>query len=102
MSKWWINGAPYTCENKRFMTNTAKGQPHGSGQAGGSVFPNALVNNGYSLWLEHVIDKNNNSEAFWLMWYDDKGRPTIPASGVMWPDELRGMIAQLSAFIDPK
>ncbi|GJD88225.1 hypothetical protein BHAOGJBA_1738 [Methylobacterium hispanicum] len=102
MSKWWIGGAPYTCENARFMTNLNKGHPHGPGQARGSVFPVPLVHSGYSLWLEHITDKKEGTEAFWLMWYDQRGAPTIPASGAMWPDQLREMIAQLSAFVDPK
>ena len=101
MSKWWINNTPYTCENKRFKTNIVRGKPHGSAAVLGSVFPQALINNGYSLWIEHIIDKNDNSEGFWLMWYDANGAPTIPLSGAMWPNELREMIAQLSKFVDP-
>lgn len=101
MSKWLIGGAPFTCENGRFKTNTQKGQPHGAGNASGSVFPTPLVAGGYSLWLEHVSDKQDGSDCFWLMWYDARGAPTIPLSGAMWPDDLRAMIAKLSSFVDP-
>lgn len=65
MSKWWVNGNPFTCENKRFKTNVAKGYAHGQAAAKGSVFPTALISgSGYSLWLEHVVDKEEESE--WL------------------------------------
>ncbi len=59
MSRWWINGQPYTCRNSRFQTDIShKGsRPHGHGNAAGSVFDAPLVDNGgYSLWLEYVED----------------------------------------------
>jgi hypothetical protein len=99
VSKWWINGMPYTCENSRFMTNINKGHSHGPHAAGGSVFPTPLISHGYSLWLEHVLDKNDSSEYFWLMWYDAKGTPTIPASGVFGKNELRDITRRLADFI---
>lgn len=102
MSKWWIGGQPYTCENARFKTNINKGHSHGLAPARGSALLNPLVSHHYSLWLEHIVDKQDDSEAFWLMWYDDQGRPTIPLSGAMWLDQLRDMVGGLSKFIEPK
>ncbi|MCW4114365.1 hypothetical protein NPA31_005235 [Aurantimonas sp. MSK8Z-1] len=99
MSKWWINGMPFTCENSRFKTDITKGKPHGQAAALGSVLDQPLVSHGYTLWLKHVIDKNGGPDQFWLIWYDPKGAPTIPASGVLGPDEIREITRQLSAFI---
>jgi hypothetical protein len=100
VSKWWIGGSPFTCRNKRFQTDVTKGEPHGAGNARGSVFDDALINNGgYSLWLEHVEDHLHGGDIFWLMWYDQNGAPTIPASGVFDLAELRSMNSRLSAFI---
>lgn len=100
MSKWWINGQPYTCRNARFQTDVTRGKPHGAAPACGSVFDAPLVNNGgYSLWLEYVEDHKNGGSMFWLMWYDGQGSPTIPASGVFDDGQLRTMNGQLSSFI---
>ena len=102
MSKWWINGQPYTCRNSRFQTDLLNkhGKPHGQGNAVGSVFDAPLVSNGgYSLWLEYVEDHKYGGSMFWLMWYDGNGAPTIPASGVFDLDQLRSMNSQLAAFI---
>lgn len=100
MSKWWINGQPYTCRNARFQTDVKRGKPHGASPACGSVFAAPLVDNGgYSLWLEYVEDHKNSGSMFWLMWYDGQGSPTIPASGVFDDDQLRAMNGQLSSFI---
>jgi hypothetical protein len=102
MSKWWINGHSYTCRNSRFQTDIVAihGKPHGPGNAAGSVFDAPLVDNGgYSLWLEYVEDHKYGGNMFWLMWYDAKGVPTIPASGVFDLDQLRSMNSQLAAFI---
>jgi hypothetical protein len=96
------NGQPigFTCENQRFMTNTAKGSMHGGATARGSVFPNPLINHGgYTLWLEHVVEKGASTDLFWLMWYDSNGVPTIPLSGIFDRNDLQEMVGQLATFV---
>jgi hypothetical protein len=95
---------PYTCENRRYKTDLRKGNTHGPyGSAKGSVTATRLVDHsGYTLWLEHVVDKNDDSEAYWLMWYGPKsegGQPTIPLSGVLNHDELSEMIKELIQYV---
>lgn len=97
-----INGTPvdFTCENWRFKTNLAKGHSHGASPAPGSVFAQPLVSHqGYTLWLEHVIEKNSGAECFWLMWYEAGGSPTIPASSVLDASEIKEMTSRLASFI---
>jgi hypothetical protein len=95
-----LNGQAYTCKNVRFWTDTSKGKPHGPGQASGSVFDQPLVSGGgFSLWREHVVDRDGGWEPFWLMWYDANGDPTIPLSGVFDRDQLREMVSRLASFI---
>lgn len=90
----------YTCENRRFRTNIDKGYSHGSlSPVKGSVLEDALINTGYSLWLEHVLDKTSGDEVYWLMWYDHNGTPTIPMSGIFGKDELEQMIGKLARFV---
>lgn len=86
---------PFTCENRRYCTNIAKGHPHGSGQPGGSVFPDPIFEDGYSLWLEHVIEPATGDEAYWLMWYDKNGKPTLRSSGVLNKADLRVLANKL-------
>jgi len=96
------NGQPisFTCENRRFMTNIARGSAHGAAPARGSVFPNSLINHGgYTLWLEHVVEKEGVPDLFWLMWYDPAGIPTIPLSGIFDRNDLREMLGQLANFV---
>ncbi len=93
-----LNVQAYTCANRRYRTNTDKGHPHGTGQAKGSVFPQALVNTGYSLWLEHVTGAEGE-EVFWLMWYDGQGSPTIPMSGVFDGPDIQTISRGLASFI---
>ncbi|MBU4273660.1 MAG: hypothetical protein KKA28_17500 [Planctomycetes bacterium] len=97
------NGAriPYTCENQAFTTNVGKGHAHGTlSPTRGSVFANPLISaGGYSLWLEHVLEKTTHQKFYWLMWYDPKGIPTIPLSGVFTKDDLRQMMSQLADFV---
>lgn len=97
------NGAPiaYTCENKRFMTNLEKGKAHaGYSNARGNVFDHELAApGGLTLWLEHVVDKQNGEELYWLMWYDQHGVPTIPLSGVMGKAEVQEMAGRLAGFV---
>lgn len=94
-----LNGQPYTCSNKRFETNVAKGHPHGPGQASGSVFAQALAGAAPSLWLEHVTDKLEGRDTFWLMWYDHQGNPTIPLSGVLDAPDIQEVSRRLASFI---
>ncbi len=78
-----INATPFTCQNRFFETKD-EGHPHGAGRFKGSVFAGCLyADSTRSLWLEHVRDrKNPDREAFWFMWYDAKGYPEVPLSGV--------------------
>jgi hypothetical protein len=98
------NGSPlnFTCENGRFKTNLEKGVSHGPSQAMGSVFPTPLVlvsHSSYTLWLEHVVEKETGDECYWLMWYDASGKPTIPMSGIFHKDQLADMTRQLASFV---
>lgn len=86
---------PFTNENSRYRTNVEKGHPHGVGQPRGSVFSEPIFSDGYSLWLEHVIEPATGEEAYWLMWYDQNGRPTIKVSGVLSRDDLRNLAHKL-------
>lgn len=90
----------YTCANRRFRTDISKGQRHGRRSANrGSVFETPLAeSNGYSLWLEHVVDDSEN-EYYWLMWYDDDGIPTIPLSGILSRDDIANMERLFASFI---
>jgi hypothetical protein len=95
-----IDDQPFTCHNARFQTDTEKGKPHGKGQASGSVFPEPLVpGECYSLWLEFVRDIKGGPEAFWLMWYDGEGTPTISVSGVIYADQIKQMTAKLTDWL---
>lgn len=89
---------PFTCENEGYKTNVEKGEHHGqSCYPRGSVFLTPLINyNGYTLWLEHVIEKATQYHAYWLMWYKPDGVPSIPASSIFGKDELRQMISRLA------
>lgn len=96
-----LDGQPFTCSNTRFETRTDKGEPHGPGNATGSVFGEAIIpGDGYTLWLEHVRDKSGGSDMFWMMWYDPEGTPTIPMSGVFSKDQLREMVSRLARFVE--
>ena len=93
----------YTCENRRFRTDIAKGQPHGQHLTRGSVFPEPLAgsqdHDEYSLWLEHVISTDDpDDECYWLMWYCN-GSPTIPLSGILHRDDIANMQRFFAAFI---
>jgi hypothetical protein len=92
---------PFTCRNFGYKTNTGKGESHGvPSNAHGSVFPNALATSpGWTLWLEHVLEEATGAEMYWLMWYDSKGFPPIPASAVFGKDELRQMLSRLPDLI---
>ncbi len=85
----------FTNENRRFRTNISKGHPHGPGQPAGSVFAEPLYDDGHSLWLEHVIERANGGESYWLMWYDAAGNPIIKVSGVMGRDDLKAIAQKL-------
>ena len=86
-----------TCENARYRTDISKGCSHtGHSKYRGSVLDTALVDrNGYSLWLEHVIEIKNNTEWYWLMWYQD-GLPTIPMSSVFDEKDKDNMVRLLT------
>jgi hypothetical protein len=90
----------YTCANKRFQTNIAKGQCHGRRSSiRGSVFDEPLAGSeGYSLWLEHVVEAQTGWECYWLMWYKD-GVPTIPMSGILSRDDIANMERLFASLI---
>lgn len=92
----------YTCENARYKTNIGKGKKHGSHSSCGSVFEEPLAGvqgTGYSLWMEHVIEKKTqDDELYWLMWYKN-GIPTIPLSGVFRKDDIGNMVRLLASFM---
>ncbi|MHB1959443.1 MAG: hypothetical protein ACYCO5_10480 [Acidobacteriaceae bacterium] len=80
----------YTCENWRYRTDTTAGFPHGRRRARGSVLSDPLLMDGqYSLWLEHVMNKENGDrDLFWLIWYKD-GIPEITGSGVFHREDIK-------------
>jgi hypothetical protein len=88
----------YTCTNYRYETNINKGECHGASATHGSVFRDSLIHtpDGYSLWLEHAIEKSTRSEYYWLMWYDAQGKPTIPLSGIFNRADLGQMADRLA------
>lgn len=92
---------PFSCENRKFMTNITKGEPHSPCSSTlGNVLDTPLIDyGGYSLWLEHVTEKESGGEIYWLMWYDQEGRPTIPLSGVFGRDDLETMVGRLARFV---
>ena len=96
-----LDGRAYTCSNDRFETDVRRGRRHGPRQARGAVFPQALLRNtrGYSLWLEHVIEKKTRKRVFWLMWYDRQGSPTIPLSGILGAQDIREIVKRLADLI---
>lgn len=93
----------FTCKNARFATDISKGKKHGQhSDSAGSVFDAPLVlYNGASLWLEHVVDHKNNDGIpyYWLMWYDSKGIPTVPLSGILSKYDLIRMQSMFAEFI---
>jgi|SRR5579872_2594015 len=92
----------YTCENNRFVTDDAQGNPHGKHSPTlGSVFNEPLIEaEGYSLWLEHIRDKRTRQPCYWLMWYDDATRrPTVPMSSKLDRNDIANMARLLASFI---
>lgn len=81
---------PFTCMNKRYMTDVTAGFPHAPrGEARGSVIEGPLFDyEDASIWLEHVVDRETGETCYWLMWYNTDGRPTIPLSGVFGRSEI--------------
>lgn len=75
---------PFTCENRRYMTDVTVGLPHApNGEALGSALDGPLFDFGdASIWLEHVVERATGEKCYWLMWYGSDGRPTIPLSGL--------------------
>ena len=75
---------PFTCENRRYMTDLTTGFPHApNGEALGSVIDGPLFDFGdVSIWSKHVVERATRERCSWLMWYDADGRPTIPLSSV--------------------
>lgn len=96
------NKIDFSCGNDRFWTNIDKGFPHGASSTRGSALKDPVIpaseSGGYSLWLEHVVDANEE-ELYWLMWYDENGKPTIPMSAIFNKEELAAMVKQLVSFV---
>src|SRR5438270_3352648 len=90
----------YTCTNRRFRTDINKGERHGQHSRNrGSVFDRPLADHdGYSLWMEHVIDESGH-EYYWLMWYDPAGKPTIPLSGILSREDIANIQRLFVNFI---
>lgn len=96
------NRMPYTCENILYKTDITRGNPSNTQHMKrGSVFNQSLIDSqSHSLWLEYVIDKqNDDTELFWLMWYDSQGKPTIPLSGIFRRNDIQLMVGRLAEFI---
>ena len=90
----------YTCQNKRFRTDIEQGYSHGPARTKGSVFEVPLIDrDGYSLRLEHVEEIETGNKYYWLMWYDQEGKPTIPMSGIFDKDELVEMAKNFASFV---
>ena len=90
---------PFTCENKPYRTNIGKGEKHGNAQAKGSVFPRPIADDGNnSIWLEHVTQKSDGAECYWLMWYNTKSIPNIPMSSIMWKEDVEEMARLFASF----
>ncbi|HUO07858.1 MAG TPA: hypothetical protein VM008_06140 [Phycisphaerae bacterium] len=85
----------FSCQNKRFRTNTGKGKPHGSSKTLGSVTESPIYQDGpNTLWLEHV--KEGDTEGiYWLMWYKN-GWPSILESAVFDRDSIHELLRQLA------
>ncbi len=100
-----VNGEPqdFSCFNRRFQTDISRGFAHGWSQTRGSVVEGPLAGQQgeYSLWLEHVANRDDPAETdiYWLMWYDPEGNPTIPLSGILHREELADMVRGLMAFV---
>jgi len=90
------NYMPFTCENGRFKTDTSKGYPHGIGLPMGSVTPSPIWDDGETLYLEHVIDKQNGNNCFWFMWYDEYGNNKINVSAVFGEGDILEIIKNIS------
>jgi len=89
----------FTCQNAKYETNINKGEPHGQGQALGSVFPQSLIGKEESsLWLEHVVNRETREELYWLMWYK-KVVPAIPLSSVFTKSDLEVFAQQMARFV---
>lgn len=93
------NKLSFSCENASYKTDIDKGFQHGKSATKGSVFPSPLISNGYSLWLEHVKEIDTQADVYWLMWYDDRGKPVIPMSGIFNKQQLSEMAKQLASFV---
>lgn len=93
----------YTCENRRFRTDTTKGHTHGEQPTRGSVFSQALAGSQepdqFSLWLEHVVAVNDpDDECYWLMWYQN-GFPTVPLSSILHREDIVNMERLFASFL---
>jgi hypothetical protein len=94
------NRLEHTCQNRRFRTDIEQGFSRGVRGTRGSVFKKPLIDrDGYSLWLEHVEETETGNKYYWLMWYDQDGKPTIPLSGIFDKDELVEMAKNFASFV---
>ena len=95
---------PFTCENRRYVTDLAEGFPHSPrGEARGSTIKGPLFDFGdASIWLESVVEKASGEKCFWLMWYDSNGRPIIPLSGVFSQSDIERAAQALGTLYNSK
>ena len=94
----------FSMENRRYATNSKKGEPHLPGQPAGSVFPGPVCEadaDGNNTWLEYVADKQNaEAELFWFVIYDKDGRPTpMNVSPIFTRTDLGTMLSRFAVLI---
>lgn len=91
---------PFTCENRKYRTDITRGYAHDQNHNHlGSVTQEAIYDdgNGYTLWLEYVINvRNPNDRCMWFMWYDDNGLSTMPMSSVIDEADINEVIRNIS------
>ena len=86
----------WECQNDRYKTATGLGHPHGTGNPGGSVFPEPISGTPgktSTLWLEYAEPLDEEGDpVFWLMWYSRGGKPALPGSAVFDRRDFERMV----------
>jgi hypothetical protein len=91
------NKLNFTCQNSKYKTDINKGLEHEKGGSKGSVTSEALFKSeGYSLWLEYVVNVHDEDEqCYWFMYYKD-GLPIMPMSAVIDEETITKVINNIS------